>query len=38
MIDFTRYESQSFDTLAEMYGIDRNEAIKQYAAFKAKGV
>jgi len=38
MIDFTRYEGESFTTLAEMYGIDRNEAIKQYAAFKARGV
>ena len=38
MIDFTVYKGESFDTLAQMYGINRIEAIKQYAAFKAKGV
>ena len=36
MIDFTRYEGESFATLARMYRIERNEAIKQYAAFKAR--
>ena len=37
MIDFTKYEGESFATLAQMYSIERNDAIKQYARFKARG-
>lgn len=37
MIDFTKYEGESFAILAQMYSIERNDAIKQYARFKAQG-